>query len=70
MNAGIRFDRRLRIESIFDAVALLRNRQDSHTHYRVKRITLLLTFHPVPYGEIVINVEDGKHHEGNDEYSL
>ena len=70
MNAGLGFHRRLRVESIFDAVALLRNRKNSRVHYRVERIALLLRAHPVSDGEIVINVEDGKHHEGNDEYSF
>jgi hypothetical protein len=56
MNAGLRFHWRLDVQSIFDAIAFLRNRKESRIHDSIKRIVPPLSFHAVPDGKIVVNI--------------
>ena len=67
MHAGVGFHRRLGIEGEFDAVALLRNGEQSGVNHSVKRIALFLRVHSVPDRKAIVKIKQGQQRNGDDD---
>ena len=70
MYTGDGFHRRLRVESIFDAITLLRNGEKMRVSHHVERVALIVRGHAMPDREIVDRIDDGDYHDDGDRQLL